>query len=123
MQEMTQIYIDGRFVELHGTESFDLQNPTMEEVVDHPGLGMHTIRERSSLPQNTLFQHGRDARKRFTPPPDEHLPVALANGASQSLYDVATMAGISVRTITVRLSRSREELRGRLPLFAWDVVL
>ncbi|RUL65738.1 aldehyde dehydrogenase family protein [Dyella dinghuensis] len=39
MQEITQIYIDGRFVEPHGTELFDLHNPTTGEVFGRVRLG------------------------------------------------------------------------------------
>jgi aldehyde dehydrogenase (NAD+) len=39
MQEISQIYIDGRFVEPHGTELFDLHNPATGEVFGHVRLG------------------------------------------------------------------------------------
>jgi aldehyde dehydrogenase (NAD+) len=39
MQEMTQIYIDGRFVEPHGIELFDLHNPTTGDVFGRVRLG------------------------------------------------------------------------------------
>ena len=32
MQDITHVYIDGRFVEPHGTELFDLHNPPTGEV-------------------------------------------------------------------------------------------
>jgi aldehyde dehydrogenase (NAD+) len=39
MQEITHVYIDGRFVEPHGTELFDLHNPVTGEVFGHVRLG------------------------------------------------------------------------------------
>ncbi len=39
MQEITHIYIDGRFVEPHGTELFDLHNPVLGEVFGRVRLG------------------------------------------------------------------------------------
>jgi len=39
MQEISQVYIDGRFVEPHGTELFDLHNPTTGEVFGRVRLG------------------------------------------------------------------------------------
>ena len=39
MQEITHVYIDGRFVEPHGTELFDLHNPVTGEVFGRVRLG------------------------------------------------------------------------------------
>lgn len=39
MQEITHVYIDGQFIEPHGTELFDLHNPTTGEVFGHVRLG------------------------------------------------------------------------------------
>jgi aldehyde dehydrogenase (NAD+) len=39
MQEIVHAYIDGRFVESHGTELFNLHNPTTGEVFGHVRLG------------------------------------------------------------------------------------
>jgi aldehyde dehydrogenase (NAD+) len=39
MQEINHVYIDGRFVEPHGTELFDLHNPTTGEVFGRVRLG------------------------------------------------------------------------------------
>lgn len=39
MQEFSHVYIDGRFVEPHGTEVFDLHNPTTAEVFGRVRLG------------------------------------------------------------------------------------
>jgi aldehyde dehydrogenase (NAD+) len=39
MQEINHIYIDGRFVESHGSERFDLHNPTTGEVFGRVRLG------------------------------------------------------------------------------------
>jgi aldehyde dehydrogenase (NAD+) len=39
MQEITHVYIDGRFVEPHGTELFDLHNPATGEVFARVRLG------------------------------------------------------------------------------------
>jgi DNA-binding MarR family transcriptional regulator len=39
MQEIGHIYIDGRFVEPHGTERFDLHNPATGEVFGRVRLG------------------------------------------------------------------------------------
>jgi aldehyde dehydrogenase (NAD+) len=39
MQEISQVYIDGRFVEPHGTELFDLHNPVTGEVFGRVRLG------------------------------------------------------------------------------------
>jgi acyl-CoA reductase-like NAD-dependent aldehyde dehydrogenase len=39
MQEISHVYIDGRFVEPHGTELFDLHNPATGEVFGHVRLG------------------------------------------------------------------------------------
>ena len=39
MQDITHVYIDGRFVEPHGTELFDLHNPVTGEVFGRVRLG------------------------------------------------------------------------------------
>lgn len=39
MQEITHIYVDGQFVQPHGTELFDLHNPATGEVFGHVRLG------------------------------------------------------------------------------------
>ncbi|MCB8883016.1 aldehyde dehydrogenase family protein [Acidisoma cellulosilytica] len=39
MQEITHVYIDGRFVEPHGTELFDLHNPVTGEIFGRVRLG------------------------------------------------------------------------------------
>ena len=39
MQEISQVYIDGRFVEPHGTQLFDLHNPATGEVFGRVRLG------------------------------------------------------------------------------------
>ena len=39
MQEITHVYIDGRFVEPHGTELFDRHNPPTGEVFGRVRLG------------------------------------------------------------------------------------
>jgi len=39
MQEISHVYIDGRFVQPHGTELFDLHNPTTGEVFGRVRLG------------------------------------------------------------------------------------
>src|SRR5260370_20205262 len=39
MQEISHIYIDGRFVEPHGSERFDLHNPATGEVFGRVRLG------------------------------------------------------------------------------------
>src|ERR1700759_358444 len=39
MQDFNHVYIDGRFVAPHGTELFDLHNPTTAEVFGRVRLG------------------------------------------------------------------------------------
>jgi len=39
MQEINHVYIDGRFVEPHGTQLFDLHNPATGEVFGRVRLG------------------------------------------------------------------------------------
>lgn len=63
MQEITHVYIDGRFVEPHGTELFDLHNPATGEVFGRVRLGdVHDTRAAIAAAKRTFPAWSRSTK-------------------------------------------------------------
>jgi acyl-CoA reductase-like NAD-dependent aldehyde dehydrogenase len=68
MQEITHVYINGRSVEPHGTELFDLHNPVTGEVFGRVRLGDADDARAAVGAAKRTFRRGRAVQRRIAFP-------------------------------------------------------